>query len=97
MTQFTWLITGCSSGFGEQFVRSLIARGDKVIATARNNATERLAALQDIGAATIDLDVTLPQDDINAKINEAIDIYGSIDVLVNGAGYIEAGLVEEIG
>jgi NADP-dependent 3-hydroxy acid dehydrogenase YdfG len=95
MPQLTWLITGCSSGLGEIFVRSLLARGDRVIATARNG-TQRLASLKDTGAAVLDLDVTAAQTEIDAKIKEALAIYGGIDVLVNNAGYIEAGIVEEI-
>ncbi|EHK96379.1 putative Uncharacterized oxidoreductase yusZ [Glarea lozoyensis 74030] len=77
MPQLTWLITGCSSGFGELFTRTALARGDR--------------------ATILDLDVTLPQAELNAKIADAIAIYGSIDVLVNAAGYIEAGMVEELG
>jgi NAD(P)-dependent dehydrogenase (short-subunit alcohol dehydrogenase family) len=95
MPQLTWLVTGCSSGLGEIFVRSLLARGDHVIATARNG-TQRLAPLKDAGAAVLDLDVTAPQVEIDAKIKEALAIYGGIDVLVNNAGYIEAGIIEEI-
>lgn len=95
MPQLTWLITGCSSGLGEQFVHSLLERGDRVIATARNGAS-RLSSLKDAGAATLDLDVTAPQETIDATIQMAIGVYGGIDVLVNNAGYIEAGTVEEI-
>ncbi len=94
MPQFTWLVTGCSSGIGEQFVHAIIARGDRVIATARN-ATERLQHAKDAGAAILDLDITAPRAELDAKIKEAIGIYGTLDVLVNNAGYIEASLVEE--
>jgi hypothetical protein len=31
-----WLVTGCSSDFGEPFVNEILARGDKIIATGRN-------------------------------------------------------------
>jgi NAD(P)-dependent dehydrogenase (short-subunit alcohol dehydrogenase family) len=79
----------------EQFVRQNIARGDKVIATGRNAAT-KLAHLKDTGAAILDLDVTIPESEIFAKIKEAHQIYGRIDVLVNNAGYIESGAVEDI-
>jgi len=96
MTQLTWLITGCTSGLGENFVRAVLARGDRAIATARSKSHERLAALKEAGAAVVDLDVTASQTEINGKIAEALEIYGTIDVLVNNAGYIEAGMVEEI-
>jgi NADP-dependent 3-hydroxy acid dehydrogenase YdfG len=95
MTQLVWLVTGCSSGFGEAFVHSILARGDKVIATGRNAGT-RLAHLKETGAAILELDVTAPQAELDAKIQDAIKIYQKIDVLVNNAGYIEMGLIEEL-
>ena len=95
MSPMTWLVTGCSSGFGEIFVHRLLARGDQVIATGRK-ASERLAHLHGTGAKILDLDVTAPQDVLNAKVEEAIKLYNGIDVLVNNAGYVEAGLAEEV-
>ncbi|KAL5335954.1 hypothetical protein BJX70DRAFT_410165 [Aspergillus crustosus] len=91
----TWFITGCSSGFGEQFVRQLRALGDNVIATGRN-ADTRLAHLKDTGATFLDLDVTAPQVELDAKFQQAVEIYGGVDVLVNNAGYIQCGAVEEL-
>lgn len=85
MPQLTWLVTGTSSGFGEQFVHSILERGDNVIATARQ-ASERLSLLKNAGAAIFDLDVTAPQSKLDAKVKEALEIYGRIDVLVNNAG-----------
>jgi len=96
MTQLTWLVTGCTSGLGEEFVHAVLARGDHVIATGRNNAVQRLTALKDIGASVVDLDVTTSQSEIDQQVQKAIGIHGTIDVLVNNAGYIEAGMVEEI-
>lgn len=40
--------------------------------------------------------MTIPESEIFAKIKEAHQIYGRIDVLVNNAGYIESGAVEDI-
>ena len=95
MEQLTWLVTGCSSGFGEAFVHEILARGDRVIATGRN-ASERLKHLEGIGAAILDLDVTASQSELDSKVQEAIGIYYGIDVLVNNAGYFELGSVEEV-
>ncbi|KAL9623608.1 MAG: hypothetical protein Q9160_002064 [Pyrenula sp. 1 TL-2023] len=94
MVQLVWLITGCSSGFGEQFVSDVLERGDRVIATARNGVS-RLQHLADIGAATLELDVTSSQTDLNVGIEKACGIYGRIEVLVNNAGYVSVGTVEE--
>jgi NAD(P)-dependent dehydrogenase (short-subunit alcohol dehydrogenase family) len=35
----TWLLTGCSSGFGQRLALAAAKRGDRVIATARNVTT----------------------------------------------------------
>lgn len=92
----TWLITGCSSGFGAEFVRQLRAQGDNVIATGRNAAT-KLVHLKETGASILDLDVTSSEDIIAAKVAEAWDLYpGGIDVVVNNAGYILSGAFEEV-
>jgi NAD(P)-dependent dehydrogenase (short-subunit alcohol dehydrogenase family) len=68
----------------------------RVVATACNNVGERLAHLSKLGAAVIEIDTTLSQDVFNKKIEEAIQVYGTIDVLVDCAGYVEAGMVEQI-
>ena len=95
MPQLTWLVTGASSGFGEQFVHSILERGDRVIATARQ-AKDRLQPLEKVGAAILDLDVRATQSELDSKVQEALAIYGGVDVLVNNAAYIEAALVEEL-
>ena len=95
MPQLVWLVTGCSSGFGEHFVHAIVARGDRVIATARK-ASERLQHFREVGAALLDLDITASQAELDATMKEALSIYGGIDVLVNNAGYIELGLVEDV-
>ncbi|RYP63502.1 hypothetical protein DL771_009247 [Monosporascus sp. 5C6A] len=92
----TWLITGCSTGFGELFVRQLRASGDNVIAAGRNAQT-KLAHLVDTGASILELDVSAPPAEINATMAEAWNIYpDGIDVVVNNAGYILSGAVEEL-
>lgn len=92
----TWLITGCSSGFGELLVRKLRASGHNVIATGRN-ADAKLAHLKDTGASILDLDVAAPPNLIQATIDKAWALYpGGIDIIVNNAGYILTGFVEEV-
>lgn len=91
----TWFITGCSSGFGEALVRQLRSAGDNVIATGRN-ADTKLSHLKETGAAILDLDVSSSPEVIKSKIDEAWSIYDGIDVVVNNAGYILSGAVEEL-
>lgn len=89
-----WLITGCTSGFGELFVKVALERGDKVIATGRNGLT-RLKSLQELGAAVLDLDVSLPEKQVKEIIDNAVKIYGRLDVLINNAGKLTSGVFEE--
>jgi NAD(P)-dependent dehydrogenase (short-subunit alcohol dehydrogenase family) len=93
MSSQVWLITGSSSGLGSEFVKAALHRGDKVIATARN--VDRIAHLRDMGASTMQLDVTATQVELNEVANKAISVYGRIDVLVNNAEYTQFGTVEE--
>ncbi|KAJ7445656.1 hypothetical protein FB451DRAFT_1148737 [Mycena latifolia] len=91
-----WLITGASGGFGKCLVKSVLARGDRVIATARSvdkmrdlPRTDRIRLLQ--------LDVTAGAPALKDIIAAAIAFWGRIDVLVNNAGCGAKGLVEEAG
>lgn len=94
MPQLVWLITGCSSGFGEQFVHTLLARGDKAIATARK--LEKINYLQQDGVTLLQLDITDRQKSICETMSKAISAYGRIDVLVNNAAYIAIGNWEDL-
>ncbi|GHO97580.1 short-chain dehydrogenase/reductase [Reticulibacter mediterranei] len=91
-----WLITGCSSGFGQAFARAVIAHGDHLIATARHvEQIEALAGAQPDQVRALELDVT------NARqaqeiVKAALDTFGHIDVLVNNAGYGLFGAFEEL-
>jgi NAD(P)-dependent dehydrogenase (short-subunit alcohol dehydrogenase family) len=88
-----WLITGCSSGFGQEIARAALAAGDRVMATARQ--VEQLAGLAADGAVTARLDVTDPVT-VDQAVAATLDRFGRIDVLVNNAGYGSVGAVEEL-
>jgi len=47
------------------------------------------------GAQILQLDVTAEQDNLNAVAAKAVGLYGRIDVIVNNAGYMEIGSIEE--
>ena len=88
-----WLITGCSSGFGLEIAKAALAQGDKVVATSRD--ATKLKELKDLGALTLSLEITSGDAEIKQVIAKAIEAYGSIDVLLNNAGYVLEGAVEE--
>jgi hypothetical protein len=93
MSDLVWLITGASSGFGKYIATEALRRGHKVIATARKISS--VEQLRVAGAAVLEIDVTWDDKIIAAKVEEANHIYGKITHVVNCAGYILEGAVEE--
>jgi len=88
----TILITGASSGIGKETAKLFQSKGWNVIATMRNpeNKTE-LKQLKNVLVAKLDV---LDLDSIQKAFEEGIDKFGSIDVLVNNAGYGAYGPLE---
>ena len=94
-TSPVWFITGCTSGFGHEVAKQVIATGARAVITARDKA--RLADLADGCEETVlavDLDVT-KQDQVEAAAKAAVERFGRIDVLVNNAGYGYMSTIEE--
>ena len=90
-----WFVTGTSSGFGRNIAEEAIARGDRVIATARDPRTlEDLVQLAPERVLALKLDVTKPEQ-IRDAVHAAYARFGAIDVLVNNAGFSIVGAVEE--
>ena len=90
----TWLITGCSTGFGRVLAQTLLQESeDRVVVTARD-----VRAIADFGdgerVLTLPLDVTDSQQ-IVAAVDAVVARFGRIDVLVNNAGYGIIGALEE--
>lgn len=92
---FVWLITGTSSGLGRELALEALKRGEKVIATGRSRSIAKLDDLKAKGADVIELDVTSPLETLHETAKKAVEIHGRIDVLVNNAGYILVGAIEE--
>lgn len=91
----TWLITGCSTGLGRALAQAVLATGDQVVVTARDAAT--VADIVDAHpdtALAVALDVTDPAA-VTAAVAAAQDRFGTVDVLVNNAGYGYRSAVEE--
>ncbi|TWI62610.1 short-subunit dehydrogenase [Pseudoduganella lurida] len=92
----TWLVTGTSSGLGRGLTERLLARGDTVVATARNAAAlDDLAAQHGPRLIVLTLDVTQPEA-IRAAVARAFAQAGRIDVVVSNAGYGLFGATEEV-
>jgi NAD(P)-dependent dehydrogenase (short-subunit alcohol dehydrogenase family) len=93
--QKTWFITGATRGLGVEIAKGAIRAGDRVVATGRRKSavtdalgpdSEQLLALE--------LDVT-DGDQAQKAVQAAVSRFGTIDVLVNNAGYGQLGFFEE--
>jgi len=92
-----WFITGAGSGIGAATARAALKAGDRVVATGRNLDKLR-NALRDVAGenlAFVELDVA-SEVQAKAAVDEAMKVYGRIDVLVNNAGYSLLGNFEEL-
>ena len=82
-----WLITGCSRGFGKVWTGAALARGDRVIATARNPKTIQSIA-NDFGDNALVLEMDVCSDEqVGSVVRTGVEHFGRIDILVNNAGY----------
>jgi NAD(P)-dependent dehydrogenase (short-subunit alcohol dehydrogenase family) len=90
-----WFITGCSTGFGRELAKLVLDRGFRAVITARDpGQIQDLAANRDGGALVLQLDVT-NRTQVEAAVKQAEAKFGSIDVLVNNAGFGYVGALEE--
>jgi NAD(P)-dependent dehydrogenase (short-subunit alcohol dehydrogenase family) len=90
-----WLITGCSTGFGRELAKLVLARGWRAVVTARD-----VSKVADIAQGHEDRALVLPLDvtdgaQIGAAVAQAKQRFGRIDVLVNNAGYGYLAAIEE--
>ncbi len=93
MTQKTFLITGSSTGVGRAIAEAAIGAGHRVMATARD-----IRAIIDLERHNVchvtDLDIT-DAENVSRVIAETTQLWGTIDVIINNAGYGLIGAVEE--
>ena len=90
-----WFVTGSSRGLGRAIVEAGLAAGNKVLATARSS--ESLSDLSEHYGSQVKLfalDVT-DESAANRAVETAIDTFGSLDVVINNAGYGNLSSIEE--
>ncbi|MGA7779557.1 MAG: oxidoreductase [Paraburkholderia sp.] len=90
-----WLITGCSTGFGRELAKLVLARGWRAVVTARDaSKVADIVEGHEDRALVLPLDVT-QRAQIDTAVAQATERFGRIDVLVNNAGYGYLAAIEE--
>jgi len=89
--QKVWFITGASQGLGPSLVKQALEKGDRVVAVLpaltgnEEDSTNFLSLAPDLN----------DEIDVELAVDQAIDRFGRLDVIVNNAGYRSAGMTEE--
>lgn len=95
MSKKVVLVTGASSGIGRETALFLAKYNYKYKVYGVARRMDKLQELNSLGVTTLPMDVT---DELSVKnaIGEIIKREGTIDVLVNNAGYGEYGAIEDV-
>ncbi|KAK7415496.1 hypothetical protein QQX98_005849 [Neonectria punicea] len=96
-TAKTAFITGANSGVGLALTALFLAKGWNVAATARDTSSPTLQGLAGESGTLLvqSLDLSKPAS-FQPALDGAIEKFGKIDVLINNAGYAQAGLLEHL-
>ncbi|KAI8941805.1 hypothetical protein NX059_003006 [Plenodomus lindquistii] len=95
MAPRVFLITGCSTGFGEELVKIVLKNGDHVVATARNSSKLSFDGANESNSLILDLDVT-KKETIDSAFAAAVKKFKRVDVVVNNAGMGYSGPFETL-
>ncbi|RZM25693.1 MAG: SDR family NAD(P)-dependent oxidoreductase [Pedobacter sp.] len=95
-TRKTWFITGASKGLGLTLAKKLLQQGYNVAATSRTvDALKAAVATETPNFLPLAMNI-LDEADVKKAINQAIAHFGSVEVIVNNAGYGLMGGLEEL-
>ncbi|MGN9763827.1 SDR family NAD(P)-dependent oxidoreductase [Micromonospora sp. SD12] len=90
-----WFVTGASRGLGRAFTEAALAAGDRVVGAARDvSPLDDLAARHPDRLLAARLDVT-DRAAVVDVVDRAVRHFGRLDVVVNNAGALFMGMVEE--
>ena len=94
------VVSGCSTGLGVQMAKALASQGAKVVAIARrqnliDDVAEELAKEYGVETLAVKCDIT-DTDMVNAAIEQVVERFGRIDILINNAGTGAVAPAEDI-
>lgn len=88
------LITGATGAIGKGVAVKLMKQGANVfISDLKEEVVE--VTCQDLGCKGMAADVT-SEEQVKAVVDKAVETYGSVDILINVAGIIGTGAVEDL-
>ena len=90
----TWFITGASRGLGRALAVAALEHGDRVVVAARTATADTFDAEHRDRVLALRLDVT-DKSAVDAAMAAAVAHLGRLDVVVNNAGTMSMGMVEE--
>ena len=91
-----WYVTGASKGLGLAIVKKLLKEGYRVAATSRNiNDLQKAVGVASDAFLPLAVDL-INEDSVDRSIKETVAHFGSVDVVVNNAGYGLTGSLEEL-
>lgn len=94
-TKKVWLVTGASKGLGLSLVKKLLNEGYRVAATSRMVTGLENEVGASVNFLPLEVDIT-DETSVNSAITKTIATFGTIDVVVNNAGYGQLGTIEEL-
>ncbi|MFI6992828.1 SDR family oxidoreductase [Nonomuraea wenchangensis] len=90
----TWFITGAGRGLGRAFALAALERGDRVAAAARTVTRQDFPGPYGDRLLVLPLDVT-DRAAVFAAVDTAAAHFGRLDLVVNNAGTMSSGMIEE--
>jgi NAD(P)-dependent dehydrogenase (short-subunit alcohol dehydrogenase family) len=96
MKNKVWLVTGASKGLGLALVKDLLSKGFSVAATSRNaDALVQAFGPESSNCLLLETDLASSAS-VQASVDRVVEHFGSLDVIVNNAGYGQMGALEEL-
>ncbi len=96
----TAIVTGCSSGLGVQMAKALASQGANIVVAARrqnliDDVAKEIAEAFGVRTLPVRCDIT-DTDAVNAMVDEAVKVFGGVQILINNAGTGAIGPAEDI-
>ncbi|MGA0557649.1 SDR family oxidoreductase [Larkinella sp. VNQ87] len=94
-TKKVWFVTGASKGLGLSLVKRLLNEGYQVAATSRTVESLEKEIGKSANFLPLEVNVT-DETSVSSAIAKTVEVFGTIDVVVNNAGYGQLGTLEEL-